>query len=343
MEQIKSGDISVVIQGPVKRKYLTRCLESVKQHLPNAQIIISAWDEDLSQYDADVKINNSPIPPSQCSKLDGALGNNLNRQLVSTISGLKRATRKYSVKMRGDIILSCDAFLRYYIVFPELRNEKYAFSRQRMLITNLFTRSPKKSSFLFHPSDIVMFGLTADLIDYFDIPLQSDFDVEYFLLHDKESPKSKLWSSRLFPEQYIMTEWLKKMDKSFMCPQLKYYSYTENDMNYFYNVFFSNYLLCDYRLFFLPQKKSLYLSDYLNCIQQEDFVSYGKAYLFGVGWYLPSQLCLNMQPRSYIRMRKHFYRLIYQLRKEFSVKCFLADLISLIYYFASYAVEKIKR
>lgn len=127
MEQIKSEDISVVIQGPVKRKYLTRCLESVKQHLPNAQIIISAWDEDLSQYDADVKINNSPIPPSQCSKLDGALGNNLNRQLVSTLQGLKKAVCKYSLKMRGDIMLSGDKFLSYYTAFPELRNEKYAF------------------------------------------------------------------------------------------------------------------------------------------------------------------------------------------------------------------------
>ena len=263
MEQIESGDISVIIQGPVKRKYLTRCLESVRRHLPNAQIIISAWNEDLSQYDADVKINNSPIPPSQCSKLDGTRGNNLNRQLVSTISGLKRATRKYSVKMRGDIILSCNAFLRYYAAFPELRNDKYAFSRQRMLITNLFTRSPQKSGLLFHPSDIVIFGLTADLIDYFDIPLQCDFDAEFFILHDRESTKYRLWSSRLFPEQYIMTEWLKKMDKSFMGSRLKYYTLTESDMDYFYNVFYSNYLLCDNRLFFIPQKKSLYLSDYL--------------------------------------------------------------------------------
>ena len=343
MEQIKSEDISVIIQGPVTRKYLTRCLESVRRHLPNAQIIISAWNEDLSHYDADIKINNSPIPPPQCSSTDGYLGNNLNRQLVSTLQGLKKAACRYSLKMRGDIMLSGDKFLNYYTAFPELRNEKYAFSRQRILVTNLFTRSPKKSKLLFHPSDIALFGLTSDLIDYFDIPLQSDFDSKYFLLHDKESPKDKSWSSRLFPEQYIMTEWLKKMDKSFVCSQLKYYTFTDNNMNYFYNVFFSNYLLCDHRLFFLPQKKSLYLSDYLDCIQQEDFVSCVKTNLFRVGWSLPSQLSLNMQPQSYIRMRKHFYKLIYQFRKEFSIKCFFADLISLIYYSASYAVEEIKR
>ena len=344
MEQISSKDISVVIQGPVKEKYLIRCLKSVRRHLPNSEIIISAWNEDLSQYDAEIKINNNPIPPSQCSKVDGTLGNNLNRQLVSTLSGLKKSTRKYSLKMRGDVVLSGDKFLRYYTVFPNLRNEKFVFTRQKILTTNMFSRSPEKSRLLFHISDIVLFGLTADLIDYFDIPLQSNFDAEYFLSHKKESEKNILWSSRLLPEQYIMTEWLKKMNKSFVNSERKYYTFTEDDKNLFYDVFFSNFLLCDYSLLFFPQKKTLYLSDYLDCIQQDDFVSYFKNLLSDVEWVFPSDLHIDVQSsRSYIRMRKHFYKLIYQFRTSFSLKSFFSDLISLIYYFGSYTVEKIRQ
>jgi hypothetical protein len=76
---ISDKDISVVVQGPIhKQDNLTkRVLESVRTHLPNAELILSTWKgSDVDGLDCDVLLlNDDP----------GAInGYNVNRQIVST-------------------------------------------------------------------------------------------------------------------------------------------------------------------------------------------------------------------------------------------------------------------
>ena len=41
MQKIKSGDISVVVQGPNVKRHTAKCLKSLRKNFPGAEIIFS--------------------------------------------------------------------------------------------------------------------------------------------------------------------------------------------------------------------------------------------------------------------------------------------------------------
>ena len=68
---INSKDISVVVQGAVDPILTTQCLTSIRKHLPQAEIILSTWEDEivsglsydkviLSQAPASVIVQKSP-------------------------------------------------------------------------------------------------------------------------------------------------------------------------------------------------------------------------------------------------------------------------------------------
>lgn len=97
MESIKFEEISIVVQGPVQPTITENALRSIREHLPGGEIILSTWEgTDCSGLEYDLLVlNQDPgvLPPAML---------NTNRQIVSTVNGLKRVTRKYAVKFRTD-------------------------------------------------------------------------------------------------------------------------------------------------------------------------------------------------------------------------------------------------
>ena len=53
---IKSEEISVIVQGPIHKKRTKKTLQSIRTNLPNAEIILSTWEgSDVKGLDFDFK------------------------------------------------------------------------------------------------------------------------------------------------------------------------------------------------------------------------------------------------------------------------------------------------
>lgn len=182
-------DITVVVQGPV-HSYQQRamddnitkqCLASVRQFLPKAHIILSTWPEqDLSGLDYDELIIN-PDPGSNIryyTDKHKPKGLNNNRQIVSTLNGLKAVKTKYAIKLRSDNYLTSAEFVNLFNRY-QTRCDGPSVFKQRIVIPNTFSRKYAKGlPVAFHLSDFFYFGLTEDLLKLWDIPLLKNYDLE---------------------------------------------------------------------------------------------------------------------------------------------------------------------
>src|SRR3989337_2338878 len=139
---MNSSDFSVVIQGPIMGKpgeayehqKTLHCLESIKQVLPDAEIILSTWkgSEYGHLFYDKIVLNDDPGAISYNDfELKNVLNNN-NRQIVSTYNGLKQASHKYSIKMRGDFKFESASFYSLMDKFTEVN--KYRFFKHRILV-----------------------------------------------------------------------------------------------------------------------------------------------------------------------------------------------------------------
>lgn len=199
LEPIPDRDVSVIVQGPLFRdrdEGIQRCLTSLRAILPNSEIIISTWKgEDADGLDADhVVLSTDP----GCFWESPTRPYNLNRLLVSTAAGLRRASRKYGLKIRSDMALTNRRFLS---IGPH--RQQCHFGRP-VTIPNLYVRDPERFPLLFHVADTAQFGLTSDLLSY--------WDGEPFLRSDVLSEgNGRAWfgsAVRLFPEQALTMRWL---------------------------------------------------------------------------------------------------------------------------------------
>jgi hypothetical protein len=190
------NDISVVVQGPIHTQdnLTKRVLESVRTHLPDAELILSTWKgSQIDGLDCDVLLlNDDP----------GAInGHNVNRQIVSTRNGLQKATRTYAVKLRTDTQLTGTGFIDAFDKYPE-RREDFKVFEHKIVIPTLYTRNPRRS-YLFHPSDVFQFGLRSDMIELWSIPLYSKtviFNSEF-----GSPPEQFLWLSVLKEKGFNIT------------------------------------------------------------------------------------------------------------------------------------------
>ena len=215
---INPNDISIILQGSIVKTETLKCLKSIRKFFPDSEVILSTWEgaevEELGGL-FDILVLNKDPQAVLMTEVKMTY-NNLNRQLLSTQEGLKRATRKYAMKLRSDLILTSDKFLKYFDEFPK-RSENYQLFAHKVLIPTLFSRyslkvSKNQASFNvpFHPSDWWMFGLREDLNKYYlDTPLAPEpYFTKYFELEEnrgKISPFNDI-KTKFTPEQYLCYE-----------------------------------------------------------------------------------------------------------------------------------------
>jgi hypothetical protein len=227
-----TNDISVVIQGkvfglpgePYEKQLTAQCLESIRGFLPEAEIILSTWEDsvvDHLTYDK-VIFNRDPGAVSYSDLTPNFLNNN-NRQIVSTYNGLKAATKTYAIKMRGDCKLVDTDFIFFLKEFP--RGTDYNFFKQRIIIPTKYSRNPRRIAQLIHPSDIFQVGLLEDLLNLWDIPLQPEpqttraFPLEKPILNNALS--GGIHRMKFGAEQYI---WYSFCKKNGLDLELRHYS-----------------------------------------------------------------------------------------------------------------------
>ena len=97
------GDLSIVIQGPVvidgKVNITQNLITEFKQSMPGVEVIFSTWSEELTTGFDCLVVKN--IDPGVVNS-DFVFIRNSKRLLLSTVSGMKEATRKYCLKVRSD-------------------------------------------------------------------------------------------------------------------------------------------------------------------------------------------------------------------------------------------------
>jgi hypothetical protein len=161
MDKIDSSNISVIVQGPLLRgrpEGIERCLGSIRRVLPLAEVIVSTWEsEQVEGLDAE-KIILSQDPG--CFVDHRGMGYNLNRQLVSTLAGMRVATRPFALKFRADLALLDDSMC----VIHSASNE--TLFRSPLTVTNLFIRHPERYPLTYHMTDIAQFGRIDDLLSF---------------------------------------------------------------------------------------------------------------------------------------------------------------------------------
>ena len=263
---MNSTDFSVVIQGPIHQTLTPLVIASVRQFLPGAEIILSTWQNEvvrdldldvlvLNQDPGTALINSPPNPP---------LYNNLNRQLVSTRNGLLKASRRYALKLRSDFILT--KTLDFALLLPQPRNSQFSIFQQNVVCLNIYTRNPLKRPVLFHITDLFMFGLTADLLTYWEAPLVDLLKFSRWMLGKKSPwvhgfPKAN-YLFRCSSEQYLGECLAKKL---FQFRELQYLADGNCRLLFmFIRLLANNFIILSPAEagVLLPERMSLHLSDF---------------------------------------------------------------------------------
>ncbi|MBB4634496.1 WavE lipopolysaccharide synthesis family protein [Longimicrobium terrae] len=207
-EPVRSGQISVVVQGPVMgapdappaARLTQRCLQSVRRHLPDAEIVLSTWrGSDVSGLHFDVLVESDDPGGPRCDDPAhpgwGPVYYNADRQAVSTYQGLRAASRPYAMKLRSDMLLTGTGFLRYFGRY-RARSPQWRLFRERVVVPNYFSRNPRnRLPYPFHPSDWFQFGLREDLLDLWNSP-PLDPSVPRWYEHRPHAPND--------PEPWVM-------------------------------------------------------------------------------------------------------------------------------------------
>lgn len=216
---INSQDISIIVQGAISKDFTRNVLLSIRRVFPDAEIILSTWensDTDNLNYDllVESKDPGAPILHPQWNQK-----HNLNRQIVSTKNGIKKATRKYVLKTRTDIVFNNANFLKYFGKF-QIRNENCKILKERVLICQHYAR--RAEILPFHISDWVMFGLKEDIEKIWDIELEPEpeytewfYNHELLPQHKDERHEYNFFRHRYCAEQYIWANLLWKNGEKF--------------------------------------------------------------------------------------------------------------------------------
>ena len=167
---IDTNDISVVVQGAVDKYITPLCLASIREHLPGAEIILSTWEgTNVEGLDYDQVLLNKDPGGYDYWNQEYTIKGNTNRQIYSTIQGLRTAKGKYAAKVRTDFVFESAGFISWFNKYPA-RNDEYSFFESKVICCDNFSRDPRyqhRLRFLrlvLHPSDFFFFGYKDDLI-----------------------------------------------------------------------------------------------------------------------------------------------------------------------------------
>ncbi|MDR2123615.1 MAG: WavE lipopolysaccharide synthesis family protein [Desulfovibrio sp.] len=200
------SQISIILQGPISSKdFHDQIKHNILFTSNNFNILLSST-QDLS---TNTTINIIPIVLRTLLDTNGK-PNNVLFQILSTQNGLKQCDTPYVVKMRTDHSLSDTRFLA---PLQRTTPSPYTFFKEKIRITNFFVRDPLKVPYLFHLSDVILFGRTEDmrLLWGTELPAAESLLQDgkgYFSLFGNEAGITRF---REVPEQTVTLRWLERM------------------------------------------------------------------------------------------------------------------------------------
>jgi hypothetical protein len=166
--------IGIILQGPlILQDDFT--VETVKYYLsiqPQVRVIVSTWESENSKTLSLLKKLGAEVVVSQMPSVSGR--SNVNRQSISTLEGLRKAKELgcYMVaKTRSDQrVNSLSALMSLPIYLEIFPISKHIISRKRLVALSFGTY--KWTPFFL--ADQFMFGLTDDMIAYWEAPMDTE-------------------------------------------------------------------------------------------------------------------------------------------------------------------------
>lgn len=205
---ITSGELSIVVQGPVSgtkntpNEFTRVCLNTARKFFPGAEIIFSTWkgeDTDGLRFD---KIVFSKSP-----RLEKCLYEDMtehfvstNHLLISSQKGLDAATRPYVIKMRSDMAFKsgkCLELMGKYNEYDE-DNKEWRVFKQRILTLSQLNPERVNKWFPYSICDWIQAGLREDVVELYNVPL-----VDIDCIPRREGMKYIYADDYLGAEQYL--------------------------------------------------------------------------------------------------------------------------------------------
>jgi len=146
MEKIME-DCTIIIQGKLEND----SYDFFVKKYDNCQVIISTWSEtniDFSNIPKNFKVILSPLPTESGDQ-------NINYQIVSTLTALEMVKTKYVIKMRGD----------EYWSYPENIYQSIISSSDKLWSSSVFFRAWQYAEY--HISDHIIAGTLENLMILF--------------------------------------------------------------------------------------------------------------------------------------------------------------------------------
>lgn len=185
-------NVTILLQG----KVLQPTLDFYINHYPNANVVISTWidsDLDYSKLPDNYKLVLSKLPPY-------AGFQNINYQIVSTLTGLKLVETDYVIKIRGDEYFSNIEYIASEVVMnPKKIHCSPIFFRHWSFIP-------------YHFSDHIIGSTKENLELMFK---ETKFNVDNLLIwYEKDGKKQSYWEPEInFTRSYLMAKEPKRWGK----------------------------------------------------------------------------------------------------------------------------------
>lgn len=325
------NNISIIVQGkvlglpgePYEKQLTLQCIESIRNFIPAAEIILSTWKGTNVSHLFFDKIVFCDDPGATAYNIhDPKFLNNNNRQIVSTYNGLKAASKKYAIKMRGDFKFLGTDFVNLIKPFP--RGEKYRFFKERIIILTHFSRNPRRIPQLIHPSDLIQIGLTEDLLSLWDIPLQPEpettraFPLEKRIINN--SLENSFYRMKFGSEQYVWYAFCKKLGLDL---ELKHFSHIPvnkilvSEMSVINNFVIANQLQLG---LFIPKRFVFY--PYKDLYTNKEWYNLAEKYTKGISNFFEYKLIFKVYTTNILLV---LYRVKSKLLKHGFAKFFIVQ------------------
>lgn len=151
--------LSIVVRGNLDNRFSKNCLVSLRNQFPNAEIIVSTWHGECTDfiYGYDKLI---------LTKDPGHTPSNGVRQFLSGIKGLERATRPLAMVVRADLKFINNRILTFFDHYDKTR-PRYPIFEKQICVSDIYTHKPAdRFGFV---CDFAFTGLTGDLRKLFSI------------------------------------------------------------------------------------------------------------------------------------------------------------------------------
>lgn len=160
--------LSIVCQGPVL-PYTKTAIESYRTHFPDTEVILSTWKgQDLTGLDPDALVLMSDPGP-------GGMKNNIGRQIVGSLAGIRIASSPLVMRIRSDGIFLSPGCLEHWGKYPK-RADDFKIFKERLIVPNVGTCDPDVHVSL-QVTEWAILGLKEDLEFLYDIPAFGPADV----------------------------------------------------------------------------------------------------------------------------------------------------------------------